>query len=203
MEASQLQFLAGLATTITYAGMKGYGICKSNYKSRVFGLLVSNTEGLKEVIDELEIDTEKVQPLIVNNSLEGYLDKGKYETLEKHRLSKSPYYSILLFKYFNEFLKELKKANKQTVYVVITDSHKLLKDLKVKREQISLLLPNAKYYFKLIGDLENEKAKEVDMNNREELIYLTYPKFYFGSKSQLVNIFSKLFTKGQDVSNYA
>jgi hypothetical protein len=198
MEPSQLSFIASLSSTIAYAGIKSYGICKSQYKSRVFGLLVSNTEGLSDVLEELTLH-EKVQPLVVLDCLKDYLDEEKLEVLHRLQRTKSPYYHIYLNKHFNEYLKILKKSNKEKVFIIITDCLQLLKDLKVKKEQTSMLLPSTKYYIKLLDKVEN---KYQDQENREQLIHLHYPKFYFNNKQELVNIFSKLFTKGQDVSNY-
>ena len=198
MEASQLSFLASLTTTVAYAGYKGYGLCQKKYKSRVFGLLVSNSEGLQQVIDDLEIDTTKIQPIIVSESLKGYLEEEKYEIMERLKRTKSPYYPIYLFKHFNEYLRILKKSNKNTVYVIITESLKLLKDLKVKNEQISLLLPSTKYYIKLLDKVED---KYTDQTNREHLVHLHYPKFYFNNKQELVNTFSKLFVKNNEINN--
>ena len=199
MEPSQLSFLASLTTSIAYAGYRGYGLCKSHNKPRLYGLLVSNTEGLDEILNELEIDTSKVQPIIVEKALQEYLNDDKLATLNKLKDQKSPYYNVFVFKEFNEYLKLLKKNNKQTIFVVITSNLKLLKDLKVKKENISILLPNVKYYLKLLNNVEN---KDLDQENREQLIHLDYCKFYFNGKSGLVNILSKMFVKNSEASNY-
>lgn len=199
MEASQLSFLASLTSSIAYAGFKGYGICKSHYKTRIFCLLCSNTEGISELLNELEIDTTLVQPIIVEKALEEYLNEEKLATLNKLKETKSPYYNVFVFKHFNEYLKILKRANKNTIFVVITSSLKLIKDLKVKKENVSMLLPNVKYYLKL---LERVEDRELDQQNRENMIHLDYPKFYFSGKSGLINILSKMFVKNSEANNY-
>jgi hypothetical protein len=203
MDTAQLQFLASLTTSIAYVGVKSFLFFRKSFKSRLFGILVSNTEGLHHVLNELDVDKSIVQPLVVDDVLKNYLDEKKYSELERHKRSDEAFHQILLHKYFSEYMKELKKNNPRVVFVVITSSHKLLCDLKVPARHISLLLPSSKYHVKIMNEKEDPELKEMDQLNREKYISLAYPKFYFPNKSGLVSIFERMFVKQQPIANVA
>ena len=198
----EVQFVLSITSSVVYAGYSGYQFCKKRNTSSLYGVLTSSVEGMREVLDEIEIDTDRIYPVLVDDAwCQDHSTPEQYQALQRHQGSDSLLYSMLQYHLVKEYLKEMKKLNPKLVFVVITDSHKLLQDLKIKHK--SLLLPSSKYHVKLQQRIEEQEVKEQDQLNREKYLGLNYPTFTYSHKTSLVDIYEKIFLKKSDYKNIA
>jgi len=196
MEASQLSFLSGLASSIAYMSYYSWMFWKKKYKHKIFGVLCSEKSGVSGALNKVEFN-EKI--VLVDVSEVVKMDKEKYEVLNHVKESDLNYYNALVFDLVKDYLNKIKKVSKKKVIVILTSNVDLLKYLKVADSAISVVVPTIDYQVELIKRFENENDIDRLQKSKEKLTELKYPIFKFKNHNKLVEIFEVLFNPKNNI----
>jgi hypothetical protein len=182
----QVSFFVSLSSTLLYSSYKGFQLCSKSIKNNIFAVLLSSTLGLQELISTIDNKDNRIVPIVVENVLETYLDVEKYDNLMIHKKTNNTYYQVLVYNTLKSYIKELKKYNKRSVFILFTEQSNLLNKFKIKPQNISVLLPTIKYNIKLQSKMTENEATE-NAIHRETLTDLPYVKMRFSNKQELEN----------------
>ena len=197
MEASQLSFLSGLASSIAYVSYYSWMFWrkrKNNFK--IFGVLCSEKSGVSGALKKVEYNEKLV---LVDVSEVVKMDQKKFETLNKVKENDLNYYNALVFELVKDYLEKIRKISKNKVVVILTSNVDLLKYLKVHDNAISVVVPTIDYQVELIKRFENEDDIDRLQKSKEKLTELKYPLFKFKNHNKLVEIFEVLFNPKNNI----
>jgi hypothetical protein len=197
MEAGQMSFLSGLASSIAYVGYYSWMFWKKRKNSyKIFGVLCSEKSGVSEALKKVEFNEKLV---LVDVSEVVKMDDENFKILNHVKESDLNYYNALVFEMVKDYLLKIKKVSKNKIVVVLTSNVDLLKYLKVCDNAISVVVPTIDYQVELIKRFEKEDDIDKLQKSKEKLTELKYPIFKFKSHSKLVEIFEVLFNPKNNI----
>lgn len=193
MDTSQLQFIASVSSSVAVLSYRGWQLFRKRYAQKNYGILVSSVDGIKELLDEINIDTQRIKPIVMEDAVAAFLDDKEREQLARFRLNDPTLYETFFARHAKTYLKALRKTEKRVVFVLITSSNYLLENLKMKPASISTMLPTTRYHVRICNDVEEEKDRVLLSVNREKYFSLPYTRFEFDNRNELVNFLRHIF----------
>lgn len=200
MEAGQLSFLSGLASSIAYASYYSWMFWKKRKnKFKIFGVLCSEKSGISDALKKVEFNEKLV---LVDVSEVVKMDQDKFDVLNKVKENDLNYYNALIFEIVKDYLTKIKKVSNKKIVVILTSNIDLLKYLKIHDNAISVVVPTIDYQVELIKRFQNEDDIDKLQKSKEKLTELKYPIFKFKNHNKLVEIFEVLFNPKNNINRH-